>query len=369
MSVSNGQPANQTTFNTALMSRTNDTNTVGKVDLEESSTTDLIDVQRVINEELDANGVANQAATDANAKVYSSTNVVANGDDRKVAIGKLDAEFDTSSGHTHNGSDSAEIVDAGLAQNGQVTTSAQSFAGVKEFAARPTTNSIDILDISSAQVITSKDFDGGTASNTSRMTVPKDTTANLASLTDKQATIAWDTTLGELVGDNGSGFNAIGGGGSTVEILYINETQATSVNGGTNSTGAYTTRILNTSSGDTGFLVSLSSNQFELDAGDYYIWWSSPFTGVNNFKTRLRNTTGGSDIIIGSVGNTARSGIIGANIGDSSIGMGKFTIAAAQDLEIQYFTAFSQTNTGLGFAYAAPGDSEIYTQIQIISIT
>lgn len=224
MSVSNGQPANQTTFNTAFMSRTNDTNTVGKVDLEEASTTDLIDTQRVINEALDASGLANQAATDANAKVYSSNNVVADGDDRKVAIGKLDDEFDNSTGHNHDGTNSAEIPDAGLAQNGQVTTGAQSFAGIKEFASRPTTNSIDIVDISSSQVITEKDIDGGTASNTSRHTLPKDTTANLDTLTDKEGSLAYDTTLSEPVFNDGAGWNQFpgaGGGGGTSDEFNI----------------------------------------------------------------------------------------------------------------------------------------------------
>ena len=76
MTTSNGQAGNQTTFNDAFLSRTNTSNTIAKVDFDEPSTTDLKDIQRVVNEALDASGLSNQAATDANAKVYSSNNVI-----------------------------------------------------------------------------------------------------------------------------------------------------------------------------------------------------------------------------------------------------------------------------------------------------
>lgn len=92
MAVSNGQDANQTTFNSAFISRTQDSDTIGKVGLNNTSDVNsgaqIVNTQRLINEVRDATGVAGEG--DTNSKVYSSTNYVANGDDRKVAIGKLD---------------------------------------------------------------------------------------------------------------------------------------------------------------------------------------------------------------------------------------------------------------------------------------
>lgn len=118
MAVTNGTPANATTFNTAFVSRTQDTSTVGKLDLNEASTTDLIDIQRIINEILDQNGLANQAATDANAKVYSSNNVVTDGNDQRVSIGDLDGAFDGSTGHSHDGTaGEGPQIDAGNLTN------------------------------------------------------------------------------------------------------------------------------------------------------------------------------------------------------------------------------------------------------------
>lgn len=93
MSVSNGQEANQTTFNSAFISRTQDSDTIGKVGLNNTSDVNsgaqIMNAQRLINEVRDATGVAGEG--DTTRKTYSSANYVADGDDRKVAIGKLDA--------------------------------------------------------------------------------------------------------------------------------------------------------------------------------------------------------------------------------------------------------------------------------------
>lgn len=119
MSVSNGQTANQTTFNNGFVSKTSVTvaNTVtGIIGLNNTSDPNsgnqIFNTQRLINEVRDADGTA--AEGDVNRKVYSSNNVVANGDDRKIAIGKLDAEFDAATGHDHNGVNSKAVSASNL---------------------------------------------------------------------------------------------------------------------------------------------------------------------------------------------------------------------------------------------------------------
>lgn len=80
----------------------------------------------------------------------------------------------------------------------------------------------EILDVSSSQVITEKDIDGGTASNTNRITLPQDTTTNLDLLTDKEATIAYDSTLNSLVVNDGAGWNELTGAASaSAGINYV----------------------------------------------------------------------------------------------------------------------------------------------------
>ena len=110
MSVSNGQSADQTTFNEAFLSRKIDSDTVGKIGLKNPdlvSGDEIDNAQRYINEIADADGTSGEG--DANRKIYSSNNVVLDGDDRKVAIGKLDGEFDAATGHDHDGVNSKQV--------------------------------------------------------------------------------------------------------------------------------------------------------------------------------------------------------------------------------------------------------------------
>lgn len=67
-----------------------------------------------------------------------------------------------------------------------------------------------VVGTTDSQVLTGKDYDGGTASNTSRITIPKDTTTNLNGLTRKQATLVYDTTTDEVKYDDGSTLTALG---------------------------------------------------------------------------------------------------------------------------------------------------------------
>lgn len=91
--IKDGLDADQTNFNAAFVSRTADTSTTGKVSLSNTADTNsgavVVNAQRAINEAFDAVGIT--AEGDATRKTYSSTNVIANGDSHKTAIGKLDA--------------------------------------------------------------------------------------------------------------------------------------------------------------------------------------------------------------------------------------------------------------------------------------
>ena len=66
-----------------------------------------------------------------------------------------------------------------------------------------------VVGTSDFQVLTFKDIDGGTASDTNRITIPKNTTDNLDILTDKEATLAYDTDVSALVVNTGSGWSPV----------------------------------------------------------------------------------------------------------------------------------------------------------------
>jgi hypothetical protein len=98
------------------MSKTSNTGTTGVVALQNTSDPNsgalVTNTQRLVNEVRDTVGVTGEG--DATRKNYSSNNKVANGDDHKVAIGKLDATYNTSTGHDHDGTDSKLIPSKNL---------------------------------------------------------------------------------------------------------------------------------------------------------------------------------------------------------------------------------------------------------------
>lgn len=102
MSVTNGQKANQTTFNNAFMSRTVDTSTTGKVALNNATTATIADAQKAINQVMDATGAdLVNSGTD-----YSAPNdTIDDGDTHEEALGKLADKFDPTTGHAHSGAD------------------------------------------------------------------------------------------------------------------------------------------------------------------------------------------------------------------------------------------------------------------------
>jgi hypothetical protein len=146
----------------------------------------------------------------------------------------------------------------------------------------------------------------------------------------------------------------------TPQIAIFNETQAAGTQGGTNTTGAWTKRILNTTiqNGITG--CSIASSVITLPAGTYYVWANAPFYRTNRAPIRLQNTSDSTTAII-----PQSSYMVSAyeNQGISNF-MGYFTIAATKNFEVQYYSQTSQADNGLGLAMNY-GLSEVFAQISI----
>ena len=80
----------------------------------------------------------------------------------------------------------------------------------------------EVVKTTGAQVITDKDIDGGTASNTSRITIPSGTKATLDGLTRKAGTIVYATDLQKYFFDNGTTLvQSSGSGSGSGEINYV----------------------------------------------------------------------------------------------------------------------------------------------------
>lgn len=85
--------------NNTFLDKTIDDIKTGKLQLRKSAIdlTNIEDVQVFINFIAETSGINGEA--DPNNNTYSSEEIVANGDDRKVAIGKLDAQVNTNLGN------------------------------------------------------------------------------------------------------------------------------------------------------------------------------------------------------------------------------------------------------------------------------
>jgi hypothetical protein len=77
-----------------------------------------------------------------------------------------------------------------------------------------------LATLAGTEVLTNKDIDGGTASNAKRITLPKDTLANIQALTRKEGTLWYATDVDKLYSDDGASLNQVGSGAGG-SINYI----------------------------------------------------------------------------------------------------------------------------------------------------
>jgi hypothetical protein len=149
------------------------------------------------------------------------------------------------------------------------------------------------------------------------------------------------------------------------KTAYIEDRKASGTNGGDSTANTVHTRDLNTVTGDTS-IVSLSSNQFTLQPGNYEIYVEAPAYVTNRNQIFLYNVTNSSYEIDG------KSSFSGTNAmqGDAKLS-GKLSISSATTYEIRHWVQSARTH-GLGVASdndpSNPQSSEIYTQVKITKI-
>lgn len=146
-------------------------------------------------------------------------------------------------------------------------------------------------------------------------------------------------------------------------IATIKDVKANTSAGGTFTSGAWQTRTLNTLSDPTGLVTSLSSNQFVLPAGEYFIEATAPAFSVNQHKAKLRNITDASDSLIGSSENMGS----GSSSQGVSIIKGSITLTDSKTFEIQHWCNLTQASVGFGVA-SSFGVDEVYTQVKITKV-
>ena len=175
-----------------------------------------------------------------------------------------------------------------------------------------------------------------------------------------------DGSSGQFMKTDGSGNLAFASVATPVSPLFtsyavINHSVAYNQSAGTFSSGSWVTRELNTEVFDPDNIVSISSNQFTLQAGTYYIRAQSPAYRVDQHVIRLYNVT---DSSVDGVGMAVMTSSSFASQTVSTL-VARITISGAKAFEIQHQCQTSHSTHGLGLNHGISGANSIYTIVEI----
>ena len=163
----------------------------------------------------------------------------------------------------------------------------------------------------------------------------------------------------------GDGAFAEAGGGKFASYALIADHKSSGTPGGTFVSGDWRTRDLNTEVADADGIVSISSNQFTLQAGTYLIKWKCPVYGRDYNQSRLYNITDSS--VVGN-GGSMYSWYNG-NVSNTSDGQARVTISGAKVFELQHRTSQSSSGENTAFGVRVGNQftvtTEVYSQCEI----
>jgi len=141
----------------------------------------------------------------------------------------------------------------------------------------------------------------------------------------------------------------------------IRDEKPDNTDGGTFTSGAWQTRVLNTKVVDANNIVSLASNQFTLPPGTYRINASAPGLAVGVHQTRLQNITDGVTVLSGLRTYSPSA----AATTTLSVLFGEFVITGTKTFELQHRCQATQAGTGFGIAGLLLGVPSVYAQVEL----
>jgi hypothetical protein len=177
-------------------------------------------------------------------------------------------------------------------------------------------------------------------------------------------------TLPDGGGSSGQYLQTNGSGGLSWQTVpnngfasyaVIADQKASGTYSGTFTNLAWRTRDLNTELFDPDGIVTISSNQFTLQAGTYLIKWHAPAYKVDAHRSALYDITGSAFIEYSMSSYANNSG----NVQHVASGSVLVTIAAANTYEIQHYCSTTSVTVGFGATAAGYGDAETYTMVEI----
>ena len=194
----------------------------------------------------------------------------------------------------------------------------------------------------------------------------------IAAVTLKAAPVSADLALIEDSADTNSkkrvtaqSIADLASGGTFGEFVYARQEEAQGVGGGTFTSGAFRTRVLNTLViNDIGAGVSLAANEITLPAGTWRCFCSLPSWLVTGNAGRLFNVTDGVVVpdIISATGQAAS----GAN---PSLMVGQFVLAASKVLRLEHECVNTVATSGMGLWTSQPStQTSVYTEAVFLRV-
>lgn len=212
-----------------------------------------------------------------------------------------------------------------------------------------------------SQVLTNKDFDGGTAASTSRITVPQANKSALDALTRKAGTIVYATDQTKLYVDNGSSLIGIGGGGGGGSLSWAEGNPSPTAVFLASGLMVYefvdaesqsmTAAFLVPSSYTAGAQINLRTQIYSADTSGNILFQTvttliRAATDVITSTTNQRTSTNSAITLSAGTANEPQSVVCDLT---SSTGQVNAVSVAAGDLLIIKFTRGTGTATGSGF--------------------
>ena len=163
---------------------------------------------------------------------------------------------------------------------------------------------------------------------------------------------------------SGSGASLTGiSAGLFSSYAMVADKQSSGSHGGSFSSGDWRTRTLNTEVFDPDGIVTLSSNQFTLQAGSYFISAMAPAQSVVNHQLRLRNITDSNNALFGHAAYASQSSGNATDDNDYAFLKGRITISGATTYELQH--RCNTTRSGAGFGQPTGYAEETYASVEI----
>ena len=148
--------------------------------------------------------------------------------------------------------------------------------------------------------------------------------------------------------------------GKFASYAVIADQKAANTAGGSTSTGSFNTRDLNTILTDPDSIVSVSSNQFTLQAGTYLIHASAPSYQGTRHQILIYNVTDSTVMAVGTSAYVDSS----ENVQTRSFAQNKTTISSAKVFEVRHRVGNAVSTYGFGVD-SNYGQPSIYTMVEI----